>query len=261
MPWYDQHFTFGTTAVGNVLAAGFTTAQLNFWEPPIGFAGGTTAGWLTGPAKDGPLQLACRWATVAQWVHDNISAPSTAFCATGNSGGSAAAGYAISAYGMDSVFNFLEETSGPPFSRLDHGCICNSPELQNPCYNNGIGMDFSECYLADANAFVDPAYDPKGNICSSAETSHVTTNQQLFINDSILRPGATLSYPAVDIHFVFGGLDSGSADPQAMEWLPLINAKNGTPDIGCVADAPHMIANVMDGATMIANDIINRCHQ
>jgi hypothetical protein len=46
-----------------------------------------------------------------------------------------------------------------------------------------------------------------------------------------------------------------------MEWQPLINAKNGTPDIGCVLDAPHMIADVMDGATTIATDIITRCHQ
>jgi hypothetical protein len=31
-------------------------------------------------------------------------------------------------------------------------------------------------------------------------------------------------------------------------------------DYQCVADAPHEIANVMDGATAVANALIMNCH-
>jgi hypothetical protein len=260
--WYDQHFMFGTALVTKLLGADFTTVQFDYLFLPVGFPpGGTFAGWLTGPG--GPRNLACRWATAAQWAHDNIRAGNTAFCATGNSAGSAVAAYAITHYGMDSVFNMLEETSGPPLSRLDHGCICNSPPVFNPCFENASGPPgafISECYLEDGNAYIDPAYNPLGHICSSAETSHDTTNQTKFINDSILAPGAKLSYPNTDIHFVFGGQDGGSADPQAMEWVPLITAKAPV-TVDCVPDAPHQIPDVEDGAQKIADDLILRCHQ
>src|SRR5262249_38079196 len=147
------------------------------------------------PAPNGVNQLACRWSTLAKWVHDNATlTPSGAFCATGNSAGSAAAAYAIAEYGLDTIFNFLEETSGPPFSRIDHGCICNAAPVFNPCF----GANIDECYLNDGAPFVAPAYDPHGKICSGVETSHATTSQQLFINDSILAANAKLNYPNTD---------------------------------------------------------------
>src|SRR5262249_29774593 len=159
----DQHFDNGKIAVGNVRDAGFTTVQFDWFHNPSGFSGGTFAGWLTGPAPNGVNQLACRWSTLAKWVHDNATlTPSGAFCATGNSAGSAAAAYAIAEYGLDTIFNFLEETSGPPFSRIDHGCICNAAPVFNPCF----GANIDECYLNDGALFVDPAYDPHGKICS-----------------------------------------------------------------------------------------------
>jgi hypothetical protein len=253
--FYDVHFAYGTQLINQVITAGFTTAQFSFQFVPVGFPpGGVFAGWLTGPG--GPRKTVCRWATAAKWIHDNIRSPNTAFCATGNSGGSGAAAYAIAHYGLDSIFDMLEETSGPPFSRLDHGCICNAPLVDTPCISGGQDT----CYLNNANLYIDPSYDPLGHICSSAEQTHDTTNQQMFINDSILAPDAKLSYPQTDIHFVFGGQDSGSSIAQAMEFIPKITAKAAV-SVDCVADAPHQIADVQDGAQKIADDLIQRCHQ
>jgi hypothetical protein len=135
--------------------------------------------------------------------------------------------------------------------------VCNASGL-NPCYQ-GTGAVFSECYQIDAKLYIDPAYDPKGKLCSNAEDGP-TAHEQLLINDSILAPGAKLDYPNIDIHFLFGGQDDGASDPQAMEWIPLITAKAPI-TVDCVADAGHPIADVLDGATTIANDIIARCHQ
>jgi hypothetical protein len=253
--WYDQNFKFGTTAVDMVAQAGFTTAQVAFYATPAGFPPtGTFAGWLTGPG--GVRAVSCRFATAEMWVRDHIHQANAPFCHTGNSAGSAAPFYALAYYGFDAYYNFVEMTSGPPFARIDHGCICN-PEVfhDTQC---GQGSQ-SECYRIDGTNFVDPAYDPTTHICTDAMDSGDTTNRQLFINDSLDSPTATKSYPNVDIHFVFGSLDTGSAEAQAMEWIPLITAKNPI-TFDCVADAPHPIADVLDGAQQIANDLIASCH-
>src|SRR5438132_475544 len=132
---YDSDFTFGNVAVGNVLAAGFTTVQVSFGPP---FNSATPNGWLTGPG--GVRRLACRYATVAQWVHDNIHAggASKPFCAAGNSGGAGAVAYAVAHYGLDKIFSMLEVTSGPPMTRIDQACVpaaaCQT--MQTDC--NGV---------------------------------------------------------------------------------------------------------------------------
>jgi hypothetical protein len=251
LTWYDQEFTHGADAINQVIAANFTTVQMVFETPP-GFPSNLTpAGWLSGPG--GVRKLACRWATAAKWVHDNMLASNTAFCSTGNSGASGAMGYAISQYGMEATFNFLEMTSGPPMARIDQGCLCNTTPVSTPC-----GQTLSACYQVDANMFLDPAY--ASTICSSAETTHSTSNQDTFINDSVLSPDANLVFPDVNIHFVFGGRDTGSAPPQAMQWMQAISAK-GPISGECVADAPHALADALDGANKIANDVIAMCHR
>src|SRR5262249_54011923 len=65
--------------LADLSAAGFRTVQLQWIDP-----------WLFASSgkEEGHVRLACRPATVARWVHDHLhqSPPSTAFCATGNSG-------------------------------------------------------------------------------------------------------------------------------------------------------------------------------
>jgi hypothetical protein len=250
-PWYDVHFTYGALAIENVLAAGYATVQFNFDYPPLGRKNASFAGWMTGPG--GPRALACRWATLSQWVHDNIGKSRAPFCATGNSGAAGAASYALAFYGMGSTFNMLEQTSGPPFDSIPNGCLCNTAAIQTPCGQGAL----SECFLSDAEAYLDPAYN--NTQCSTAEITHRSSWTPIFLHDSLTSSDATFSYPTTNIHFVFGGLDTGSAVPQAVQWNSQITA-NGSTTISCVADAPHEIADVRDGATQISDDIIANCH-
>ena len=94
-----------------------------------------TNGWLTAATGEpaGPASLACRPATILQWIHDALYAPldisgdisggvSCGFCVTGNSGGASAAIYATSLYplrGVDAVI----ASSGPTLSALADGCL------------------------------------------------------------------------------------------------------------------------------------------
>jgi len=80
---YDSIFTFGSTAVQNVLTAGFTTVQISWGTP---FNSNQPDGWAQGPG--GVMADACRYATVTQWIYNNIqNNTSLPYCATANSGG------------------------------------------------------------------------------------------------------------------------------------------------------------------------------
>ncbi len=151
---YESIFTFGSTAVQNVLNAGFTTVQISWGTP---FNNNQNSGWVQGPG--GVLAAACRYATVTQWIYDNIHNDDTTapYCATANSGGSGALAYALSQYPTADILAMAEVTSGPPTGRLDWGCGCTAGSVAVQC---GSSSSLGTCFgVADAPVW-DPAYDP-----------------------------------------------------------------------------------------------------
>jgi hypothetical protein len=241
---YEDQFMYGNVAINNVVAAGYTVVQTDFNDLSLG-----NTGWLDGPG--GPLLLSCRWATLAKWVHDNttIHPSNTAFCATGNSGGAGVIAYALSRFGEDSIFNFVLPTSGPPFTRIDYGCRCSSQTMQTTDCAGTQGT----CYGTDANMFLDPAY---GNTnCSNPAATPDTAQWQA---DSILSSdGKSVLNYATPVHFIFGAQDFGSGSALAVLWERAITSTHSNV---CVADGPHKIADVMDGATTIATELTTNCH-
>jgi hypothetical protein len=245
--WYDQFYQQGATVVSNLVNAGFTAAQINFPTPTTG-----GQGWLTGPG--GPRKLACRYATTALWIYNTATihqgGTGGPLCATGNSGGSAAIAYALAHYGLGSIFSMVEPTSGPPMSRLDQGCLCGVAPIT--VGTDACGKTLSPCYPAPvAQTQIDPAYG--NNDCSTANQSAAST----FLNDSVMSSDAMLLYPKTDVHVLYGGQDTSSAIPQGWEWSSAIQSNH---TIACVANATHGIADSLDGATQISNDLINHCH-
>ena len=256
--WYDILFQHGADVIDALTQAGFTTAQLYFYGTPASYPpGGVFAGWLSGPG--GLTKLACRFATVSMWVRDHIRQQNASFCHTGNSAGSSAPFYALTYYGFNSYYNFVELTSGPPFTHIDKGCICNPEQFNQVTCGRSVPTPQSECYRTqDATQYIDPAYDPLTHICSDSLGGD-TTHKQTFIDDSLDTPSAAKNFPNVDIHFVFGGTDFGPEEPQALELIQVITAKNPI-TYSCVLDAPHPIADVQDGAKQISDDLIAGCH-
>jgi len=191
--FYDTQFTYGAGLINALVRAGFTTVQVVFDNQ--------VAGWLTGPAKDGngPLSLACLPSTAMQWVHDNILTSGTPLCATGNSGGSFAIAYALSQYGLGSIFSMAELSSGPEMSRIDQGCAAGSKYVA--CAICGSGTQPESYGLSNAENFVDPAYTGvvtgKANGPCSMGIKGSTQNASLFHHDSILSDTSTpiLSFP------------------------------------------------------------------
>ncbi len=251
----------GLAVVQGVFDAGLTTVQVSFGSP-FNNAAGAVNGWLQGPG--GVRHLACRYATVANWIYQNIHNASTTepFCATGNSGGSGAIGYALSEYGLNSIFTGVELTSGPVMTRLDVGC--SPPGTLNyggttACTNPPTDMSYSPGNNGTAS-IIDTAYQSSGattpTLCSDGVTGANQNNFLRFESDSIdFSPSKSPALPisGTRINLVFGGLDTSNAVPQGEWWWKSVGP---TPTQGCVADAPHAIPAAADGVTQIVNDLL-----
>jgi hypothetical protein len=249
---YDSIFTFGSTAVGNVLSAGYTTVQISWGTP---FNQNQPNGWAEGPG--GVLASACRYATVTQWIYDNIQkSTSIPMCATANSGGAGALAYALSQYPTPSVLSMAEVTSGPPTGRLDWGCGCKQGSQPVQC---GSSPSLGTCFgTADAPVW-DPAYDPTATtgVCSAAVTGTLPPGGlNFFLGDSVEAPGASYTFPKTYVNLVFGGADSSSAIPIGQDWFDNITSTKAQ---ACVPGGLHSLANTLAGAQQIANDLTTLC--
>ena len=250
----------GLAVVNGIVAAGYTTVQVAF--SPLDNPTEYPNGWLTGPG--GVRRLACRYATVAQWVYANIqnSNANVPMCATGNSGDAGAIGYALTNYGEGSgatpIFSMAETTSGPPMTRLDEACV---PPSQGRTQNfdcNGVNTTPPVNFSLSEAEIIDPAYPAP--YCSNAINGTGTQAPlDLFLSDSVLGGPQPPAVGSTYVNIVLGGQDTGAAPIQALTWgqaLSLTEAQRP-----CVTDAPHAIpaAPSGDGVTQIVNDIQTLC--
>jgi hypothetical protein len=240
--YYEFAPGYGNYIVTNVVANGFTVAETQF-------PGSSGNGWLQGPATDGPRSLACLYSTLVEWIYTNIHQSSTTapYCATGESGGAAAISYSLSHYGLGAIYNMVEVDSGPPFGRIDYGCLCNGLAPNSPC-----GTHNKSCYGAGSTAqrLTEAAYGTTD--CAAGNSNDAT----LWDHDSISSPDANYNYTHTDVHFLFGGKDTSSAVPQGLLFANRIKTQK---TIACVPDAAHDITEVLDGANQIVSDLTSYC--
>jgi len=275
----DPEFFYGTNndtngggaVVQGVLNAGYTTVQVSFGAP-FDSSPNTANGWLQGPG--GVRRLACRYATLAQWIYQNIhnSSTSAPFCATGNSGGSGAIGYAVFNYGLETIFTMVEPTSGPVMTRIDYGCSpqgSNSYGGKTACTNpppSNLDMSYSiGSQPGDGTAgIIDTAYQTFGDsnpptLCTDGVEGPLQPNSLRFQSDSIdyapsKSPAIPISPTVVNV--VFGGNDGSNAVPQGETFWKSVGPPASQ---ACVQDAPHPIPAAADGVTQIVNDITTLC--
>jgi hypothetical protein len=249
---YESIFTFGSTAVQNVLNAGYTTVQIDWGTP---FNTTQPDGWVLGPG--GVMAGACRYATVTKWIYDNVQANNALpYCATANSGGAGALAYALSQYHSSDVLSMAEVTSGPPPGRLDWGCGCLEGKLNVQC---GSSSSLGTCFgTADAPVW-DPAYNPTATtgLCTAAVKGTLPAGGLNFLlGDSVEAPGALYTFPHTFVNLVFGSADNSSAIPIGQDWFNNITTTKGQ---ACVSGGMHSMANTLAGAQQIANDLIANC--
>jgi len=258
-------YEYGSNVVQNLQTAGYNTVQVSFGAP---FTSSQSNGWLQGPG--GVRRLACRYATVADWVYKNptiinsgvIASNSAPMCATGNSGGSAAVVYAVEEYGLNTEFTMIEPTSGPVMSRIDQGCsACNSSVTGPVCDASG-NTHPQMCYESADASVIDEAYQTSGNTsntpCTNALNGNAGANASaIFLSDSILWQGsATVTIANTAIKQLIGDDDTSNAVPQALTWQAQVSPP---PASQCLAGVQHDIPSFQSGATQIVSDITSAC--
>jgi len=248
----------GLSVVQGVLGLGFTTVQVSFGSP---FSSATPNGWLTGPG--GVRRLACRYATVAQWVYQNIHDSNAAapMCATGNNGGAGAIAYALYEYGLDSDFAMVDASGGPTMSRLDEACVqpsaCQTASFQ--CDSDPV-QTLGLCYSTAESPIIDPAY-AQPQLCTNAVRGTTTPPAGLLVSDSILwgAPPPAKPFPKTYVNLLMGGSDTTSAVEQSILWGQAIAPVVVPTPHGCRSDATNAIPAVSDGANQIVTDIQQHC--
>lgn len=180
-------------------------------------------GWAGSPAGEaiGFATLACRSATIIQWVHDerylpmNLD-PSTGvcgFCVSGNSGGASAIAYSLAFYGLDAIIDAAVMTSGPPHAAIGKGCIPEAGEA-----------DFA--YGRASLPYIDSAYghpDDPGP-CAQGDASFADR----WHADSVDTGGNDYVHPTTRIEFLLGGQDRTVAPAHARLYIDRLQAE-GSP--------------------------------
>ncbi|MEO6317940.1 MAG: hypothetical protein ABIP36_04080 [Acidimicrobiales bacterium] len=194
-----------------------------------------TAGWLASAVGEqaGPAALACRPATVIQWVHDQIYGPlgvispgagSCGFCVTGNSGGASAVAYATTQYpvvGVDAVL----PTSGPPHAAMVQGCLRRAGEE-------------AYWYTESAARTIDLSYGyADGGPCAA----HLASFAERWEADEVDTPGRELAR-GFRSHVIVGGLDTTHAPEHAAAYAQRIGAT-----VEHAANMDHTIQQSVDG--------------
>jgi hypothetical protein len=240
----------------DVAAAGFRTVQLQWIDS-----------WLFGsPGKEeGHARLACRPATVARWVRDQLHKPadSGAFCATGHSGGAAQVAYMLSHYGLDSILSAVVPTGGPPMARIDRGCAADDPSNAQIAFPDWaariIDVGFGFLPPGGLQAF-DPFTAPRVGPCAGGEASF----REKFRQASVASGDGDYVHPATMVWFVFEGVDDTHAAAMGATYHDLL-VERGSPHVRktTIPDVTHAgpkgLHGSRHGADQIRDILIGEC--
>ena len=231
---------YGAEVRTSLTNAGFRVVD-RAWPAP--------AGWYADHSM-GLRASGCRYATLVTWLRSTYHRAG-GFCASGNSGGAAEIGYAMTAWGSESVIDLVIPSGGPAVARLDYACGSQT----NQAWIDRCGANIPNGLFACATSNGKPTcFLPAGQeVCT--RTSATPTEAELRM-DSVMFEGADVNYPRTKMHFLNGTADCASTLPNGMEWA---NAITSEKSVEWVAGMPHPILNSAVGRDALVRTITNQC--
>ncbi len=227
--------------LSDLQAAGFRTVQLA-WN----------VNWFlaTQGRPEGQGRLACRPASVARWVYDNLHTHSanTAFCAVGHSNGASQVAYMITQYGLAPILSAVELDGGPNWARIDEACLRDDPAYQ------ALWFSLTNRQNADwAFGFPNDGSGP----CARQDRSFRAAFQEA----SLAFGTWQYVYPRTMVQFLFGDQDSGPAASHGMFFFDWIS-QAGSPLVrmDVVPNSGHTTVATVQGANMIRDTLLNECY-
>jgi hypothetical protein len=199
---------------------------------------------------------ACRPATVLQWIfHDprfHAGDRTLAFCGEGFSGGSGQLGYALAEYQAGDYLDYVNELSGPPFSRIDLGCDGDAPQTATVC---GATV---QTRLKDSLTVWENMPPPLQ--CGSTNVPPAIVER--WKNDSI-SVGGVYAYPRTDVQFFACTNNATAVTAMAQIYHDqIVAAEGGTALVGfhCYSAADQCMGESLGtGSADATQAMIDRC--
>lgn len=261
--YYDR--TSGTPAKGSIVfgSGGDGTGFYNYTQTKrLQDAGYNVidrrwpAGWFTG-GTTGPQQASCRLAALLRYLRERV-VPTGAFCATGNSGGSAELSYALTWQGAGKVLDFAMPTSGP-FHRLDLACQGEQDATWKAQCQALVTSRCPDCASrlcqlgSGPRSLIDLSFSamPKCSTSSAADLSLLMT----------LGPaqGPNSKLDGAPVRFLTGKDDPGGYAPLQTALHDALQANGASVEILYVTGAPHEMDTTLAGANAIYDGLSLRC--
>lgn len=222
----------GESVRTQLTALGFRLIE-RAWPGPDGWFGDNALGLKVN---------ACRGATLLTWLRDNeLRGP--AFCATGNSGGSAEIGYALTAFGRSAVLDLAVPTGGPATTRLDY--VCRPDDHPDWLARCPTLVDERSCTPSCT-------LPPDKEVCILLGPT--PTDAQLRA-DSVFFEGAQLDYGTMPIHFLYGTRDCGPNVPSSRNWADAVTSERTIEFV----DMPHVLISSQEGVDSIVRVMSAEC--
>ena len=232
--------TYGAELRTGLTSAGFRVVDRS-WPAPTGWYGDHALGIRAS---------GCRYATLVAWLRSTYH-QAGGFCVAGNSGGAAELGYALTAWGSESVIDLAIPSGGPAVTRLDYACGSQANQTWIDRCGANIPNGLFACATSNGKP---PCFLPaRQDVCT--RTSETPTEAQLRM-DSVMFEGADVSYARTKLHFLNGTADCGATLPNGMEWA---NAITSEKSVEWVSGMPHPILTSAVGKDALLRTITNQC--
>ena len=200
-----------------------------------------------GEIDAGAAHVACRPATAAKWIHDNLYVPlgvpshgvgECGFCLTGTSGGASQAAYPLSHYGLEDILDAVVPVSGPTHGAMTKGCL-RVPAEEDYWYSGAStrNIDNTFGYLG-----------PEGPCRDNAEEPYDKAFWiQRWDEESVATQGSDYTHPQTRVHLVIGGTDKAMQAHSRDYHERLVGAGSPLAIREVVPGMPHAVTQSTDG--------------